>query len=272
MIMSTQTRNQITADAAPPAEPIARRKLAHEVTERLLAQVRDGTYPEGERLPSERQLMERFGVGRPAIREALQDLERMGLIAITHGERAIVRPVSATTVIEQVGAITRHMLSSSARTLEHLKQARLFFEVGMVRIAAERATPADIAAIRQALAEHEAALNDLPVFLDRDKALHRAIAAVSDNPIYTALSEAVFSWLAIFHTDLVRVSGAERVTLAEHARIVECIARHDPDGAAKAMTAHLTRANKLYSLIGHPQVRQAKPKPKPKPPARAPRK
>lgn len=238
------------ADAGVSGDAIPRRKLADEVTERLLARIRSGEFREGERLPSERQLMGLFGVGRPAIREALQNLERMGLIAITHGERASVQPVNARTVISQVGAITRHLLASSPQSLEDLKAARLFFEVGMVRIAAERATAADVAAIRQALAEHEAAVATPPHFLDRDMAFHRSIAAVAGNPIFTALSEAMFGWLATFHRDLVRVTGAERITLDEHRRIVERIAARDPDGAAQAMTAHLTRANKLYSMIG----------------------
>lgn len=240
-----------SVDANATAEAIPRRKLSDEVTERLLEKIRTGEFAEGERLPSERQLMDLFGVGRPTIRESLQHLERMGLISITHGERASVRPISAQTVIGQVGAITRHLLSSSPRTLEDLKEARLFFEVGMVRIAAERATAADIASIRQALADHESALAAPATFLDRDMGFHRAIAAVARNPIYTALSEAMFGWLAAFHTELVRASGAENLTLDEHRRIVERIAAHDVEGAARAMTAHLTRANKLYSMIGH---------------------
>lgn len=249
-----------SAETNATAEAIPRRKLSDEVTERLLAKIRAGEFAEGERLPSERQLMQNFGVGRPAIREALQNLERMGLIAITHGERASVRPISAQTVIGQVGAITRHLLSSSPRTLEDLKEARLFFEVGMVRIAAERATAADVAAIRAALAEHEAAVAVPTHFLDRDMAFHRSIAAVARNPIYTALSEAMFGWLAAFHTELVRASGAENLTIDEHRRIVERIAAHDVDGAARAMTMHLTRANKLYSMIGHgyPPARKRK--------------
>jgi len=250
------TRSPSSEPALATTELIPRRKLAHEVTERLLAGVRDGTFPEGERLPSERMLMSRFGVGRPAVREAMQNLERMGIIQITHGERAVVRPVSATTVITQVGDLTRHLLSCSPQTLEDLKEARLFFEVGMVRIAAQRAKAADIAAIRKAYADHEAALGELSVFLPRDQDFHRAIAAVSGNPIYIALSEAMFGWLATFHTELVRVSGAENVTLAEHARIVDCIARHDVDDAAEAMTAHLTRANKLYSILGTKHTRR----------------
>ncbi len=237
-------------DPTPALDLVPRRKLADEVTERLLHRIRTGGFPEGERLPSERQLMAMFGVGRPTIRESLQNLERMGLITITHGERASVLPVSARTVIGQVGAITRHLLSTSPQTLEHLKDARLLFEVTMVRIAAQRASAHDIAAIRQALAEHRHALADLSVFLDRDMAFHRAIAAVSRNPIFPALSEAMFGWLASYHTELVRASGAERLTLEEHGAILDAIERHDPDAAAQAMTAHLTRANALYSLIG----------------------
>jgi DNA-binding FadR family transcriptional regulator len=49
---------------------------------------------------------------------------------------------------------------------------------------------------------------------------------------------------------MLRVQGAERVTIQEHKRIVDCIAGHDPEGAAKAMTHHLTRAAKLYTRLG----------------------
>ena len=56
----------------------------------------------------------------------------------------------------------------------------------------------------------------------------------------------MLEWLERFHEGLVRAPGREPVGLAEHTRIFNCIARHDADGAARAMTAHLTRANKLY--------------------------
>lgn len=59
-------------------QPIIRRKLADEVRDRLLALIRGGELRPGDRLPSERDLMERFGVGRPAVREALQSLARRG--------------------------------------------------------------------------------------------------------------------------------------------------------------------------------------------------
>ena len=241
--------------AARDFAPIPRRKLYQEVVDRLVAQISGGAFAPGDQLPSERELMKLFGVGRPAIREALQTLDRMGLISVSHGERARVTEPDAGAVIEQIAATARHMLLTSPQTLDHLKEARLFFEVGMVRMAAEKADDADVDRLRQRLEEHRQALEDLARFLEMDKRFHREIAAISDNPIYTAVSQAVFEWLEEFHVELVRLPGAEQITLDEHQAIFEAIAASDPEAAATAMTQHLTRANTLYrqferSLVG----------------------
>ncbi|MGD9507869.1 MAG: GntR family transcriptional regulator, partial [Geminicoccaceae bacterium] len=127
------------------SEPIRRRKLSHEVVDRLLARITRGELSAGDHLPSERDLMGQYGVGRPAVREALQALERMGFLTITHGERARIVAPTARTMIDQVALSAKHLLSTSPTSLEHLKEARVFFETGMVRVAAEHATEADIA-------------------------------------------------------------------------------------------------------------------------------
>lgn len=228
------------------AVPISRRKLYQEVLDRLLARIRAGEFPPGGQLPSERQLMETYAVGRPSVREALFTLQRMGLISITHGDRARLIMVSADTAIRQVSEMAQFLLETSPGSLEHLKDARLLFEVAMVRIAAQKATAHDIVRLRQALDEHRAALKDSSGFLAKDLAFHRIIASISGNPIFEAVSRAMLEWLERYHDALVRAPGREPVGLAEHARIVNCIAKHDADGAARAMTAHLTRANKLY--------------------------
>ncbi|MDJ0945344.1 MAG: transcriptional regulator NanR [Kiloniellales bacterium] len=226
--------------------PIPRRKLYQEVVDRLVAQISGGAFAPGDQLPSERELMKLFGVGRPAIREALQTLDRMGIITVSHGERARVTAPDAGAVIEQIAATARHMLLTSPQTLDHLKEARLFFEVGMVRIAAVKAEEADLARLRRRLEDHRQALRDLDRFLEMDKRFHREIAAISGNPIYAAVSQAVFEWLEEFYVELVRLPGAEQITLTEHQAIFDAIAAHDPDAAAEAMTRHLTRANELY--------------------------
>ncbi len=232
--------------AATEFAPIPRRKLYQEVVDRLVAQISGGAFAPGDQLPSERELMKLFGVGRPAIREALQTLDRMGLITVSHGERARVTEPDAGAVIEQIAATARHMLLTSPQTLDQLKDARLFFEVGMVRMAAEKAEDADVDRLRQRLEDHRKALKDSARFLEMDKLFHREIAAISGNPIYTAVSQAVFEWLEEFHVELVRLPGAEQITLDEHQRIFAAIAAGDPEAAATAMTQHLTRANNLY--------------------------
>jgi DNA-binding FadR family transcriptional regulator len=77
-------------DVMEGVQRIAKRKLSDEVFERLKRLIVEGEKPPGSLMPSERELMTRFGVGRPAIREAMQQLEGMGLVAIHHGERARV--------------------------------------------------------------------------------------------------------------------------------------------------------------------------------------
>jgi GntR family transcriptional regulator, sialic acid-inducible nan operon repressor len=216
------------------------------VEQRLLDRIRSGEIPPGGQMPSERELMEVFGVGRPAIREALQSLERSGIVEIAHGERARVVMPTAESLIEQIAGGARHLLRMQPDTLAHLKDARVFLETGMARLAAERATDEDIGRLRQRLAEHRQALNQLDVFLERDMAFHREIARISGNPIFPAIVEALFHWAAEYYQAIVRAPGVENVTLAEHQRLFEAIAARNPAAAEQAMREHLTRASALY--------------------------
>jgi DNA-binding FadR family transcriptional regulator len=229
--------------------PILRRKLYQEVLDRLMSRIASGEIAPGDPLPSERELMDAYGVGRPAIREALQALERSGIVTISHGERARLVVPTPTMLMAQIQEGARHLLRSEPHSLDHLKDARVFLETGLARLAAERSDAAGLAALRLRLDEHRAALAHLEVFLDRDMAFHRQIAAMTGNPIFPAIVEAMFGWLGAFYRSLVRIEGAENVTLLEHERIYEAIASGDPDAAGEAMRVHLTRANDLYRRV-----------------------
>lgn len=236
------------AAGAPARERIIRRKLSDEVFDRLREMIVSGQLKPGDPMPSERDLMDRFGVGRPAVREALQQMHTMGLITIAHGERSRVNTLSAGSVLDRVDQAAQLLLSAAPDQLDYLKEARRMFECGLVRLAAERASATDVAELR-ALNRHQAAqLSDPTAFIAADMAFHARIAAISGNPIMGAVSEAMLKWLFRYHEAVLYWSGNEDKTLAEHDLIVDRIAAGDPAGAVAQMVAHLDRS---AALIHH---------------------
>lgn len=228
-------------------DPIIRRKLSDEVFDRLKAMIVSGERGPGVTLPSERELMTHFGVGRPAIREAMQALANLGLVTISHGERARVRQLTAESAMRQLDPIAQLLLSSSPESLEHLKEARSFFERGMVRRAAELATAEDVADLREIHARQTALAGDAPAFMRADMAFHARIAQITGNPIYAAVSEMMLGWLREYHAHTLIWHGRSDQTLVEHAEVIDRIEAHDADGAEQALMRHLARSNHLYA-------------------------
>lgn len=236
-------------------QPIVRRKLADEVRDRILAQIRKGDLNPGDRLPSERALMESYGVGRPAVREALQSLSAAGLIEISHGERARVAQPDTHSLFDRVGQTMLHLLQTSPATLGDLKEARVLFEVGMAKIAANRAAAQDLAKLEECL-ERQRRAAGTGEFVKEDMAFHRAIAAISGNTVCAMLSEAMLDWLFQFRTDLLRLPGSELITIAEHERLVAAIAAHDEVAAGQAMAEHLRRSDERYRILEDAMARR----------------
>ena len=230
------------------ATPLARRKLPELIQERILEEIQSGRRMPGDLLPSERELMALYRVGRPAVREAMQNLQRMGLVQIRHGERPRVAVPSLTRAVADLREPINHLLLHSEGSLEHLKDARLLVRDGN---GADRRAVADPGARGEAAAGARGAGTSaaaLPEFTALDGRFHYEIACVSGNPIFSALSEALFGWLASFHVHLVQSPGHESVTLQEHRQILGEIAAGNEEGAAAEMRAHLNRSSALYRV------------------------
>lgn len=120
------------------------------------------------------------------------------------------------------------------------------FETGMVRIAACKRSPGDLARLRSIVAAQREAREDRARFVALDGNFHREIAVIAGNPLFSAVSEAVFLWLRDFYLGAVSVKGLEALTLEEHESILAALEEGDADAAARRMSDHLERANELY--------------------------
>ena len=225
--------------------PIRTRRLHEEVADRLEASITAGALGANDSLPSERELMTRYGVGRPAVREALLSLQQRGLIDRRNGERARVASPSAAGVVAQMTLPVRRMLAD-AQNVRHFQAARSLFETALAREAAHHATAGQVAMLAEALAANRAQIGDRAEFARTDVAFHFCLAAIPNNPIFTALHQALVGWL----TEQRRVTLASRhafdVAYAAHARIFQAVEARDEDAAAQAMSDHLAEVAELY--------------------------
>jgi len=203
-----------------------------DIAEHIELMVLSGKTPAGTRLPSERDLMERFGVGRSTVREALFALKKRGLLVVNSGARARVTSPDPRLVLGEYGPVVRHMLAQLDR-VRRFRHARALLEVARAREAALCASEDGIAGISAALEANRRAIDDGSLFTETDLEFHLAIARACDYPLFTALHDAMLDWLA----DQRRVSrsaGAQAETVyLEHKRVHDAIVRRDALAACR---------------------------------------
>lgn len=230
-------------------DPIPRRRLYEEVARRIEDLISSGELAEGDALPAERDLMQQFDVGRPAVREALLSLQQKGLVAVGNGERArVVRP-DAGHLIGAVSSAVRVYLQESDGEVQ-FQAARRLFESAIAREAARIATRPDIDRIERALDENRAARGDAAAFELTDVGFHFEIVKTLGNPLLTGLHTALTEWLAEQRRSSLQVEGAETAATNAHERIFAAIASGDGDAAEAEMQSHLDRVSEFLRFAG----------------------
>lgn len=219
-------------------QPVERKKLSQTIEEELERMIRQGELQEGEALPSERDLMQAFSVGRPSVRDALAGLARKGLVKISSGERTRVTRPSADTIISELSVMSKDFLAQPGG-LKYFEQLRKFFESSLVRYAAEHASEEDIAELRNALELNKKAIKNNAQFKKTDVYFHRVIAGIPKNPIFLAIHHALIDWVIDSRKNSIDYEMLNEISYKAHEQIFKCIENRDPIGADAALSKHI---------------------------------
>jgi GntR family transcriptional repressor for pyruvate dehydrogenase complex len=232
------------ADFRPiPKQP----SIPEVVLEEIYRLIAAGELRVGDRLPSEVELAERFGVGRSSIREAMRALHLLGVIEVIQGKGTFVRqPGILPLVIDwsriaQMGIITEVM------------EARRFVEVLLTQLAAERATDEDIEALREALERCRASVTNLESDIQAGVNFHLAVADAAHNQVLALMYRTIYD-LYLETARRTRVTPeAAQSRVQDHERIFQAIVDRDPHAAAQAIREHLEKG---YQFLTTAELRE----------------
>jgi GntR family transcriptional regulator, transcriptional repressor for pyruvate dehydrogenase complex len=210
------------------------RRLSDKVADMMLETILSDRLKVGDRLPSERELGEQFGVSRTVIREAVRALVTKGVIDVRSGSGLRVAAVDANAVSESMSLFLR----GGTLDFEKVHEVRTVLEVHLAGLAAERATADDVSQLREIHERMGQETSDVEAAARDDLEFHRAIARATHNELFLLLMDSIGSSLIDIRRENLG-SGSAPMTLSQHEEILELVAAHDPEGAQTAMQAHL---------------------------------
>ncbi len=211
-------------------------KPSDKIIKQIKQLISTGQLKPGDRLPSERLLSERFGIGRTSVRDAIQKLEFYGILKTLPQSGTVVAGMGITAL---EGLIT-DVLKLEGNDFNALVETRYILETKSARFAAERRTNDDIVSIATALNDYEKAINNKQVSVEHDLLFHLTIAEASKNPVLKSLMMIVTPDIITYFTENDVCAGTRPTSaLEEHHEILGFIEKKDPDNAELAMKNHL---------------------------------
>lgn len=227
-----------------PIKP--KERLYQEIVDQIQQQILSGALKPGDQIPAERDLAERFGVSRTAVREAIKSLTEKGLIEVFVGRGTFVTNLSTDRVVESITLLLRN----EQHNVASLQEARELLEVPTARLAASRRSDAHIARLRALASEMEEERSLSPRLVDGDTEFHVEVARATGNPILVLLSQTIVALLRSERLYREDFDGSLPAAFADHREIVDAIEDCDGDRASRAMTEHL-------ALVSTPTPRRA---------------
>jgi GntR family transcriptional regulator, transcriptional repressor for pyruvate dehydrogenase complex len=226
-------------------EPVSRQKTYEIVAERLLALISSRRLRPGEPIPSERELVQLYRVGRSSVREALRMLESKGVIASTgNGGFAVAEFGNA------LNNSLDFLLSVDEADYGELFEVRRILEGEAAALAASRRDDEDLARIAAEIDGMEAGLGSEDGFITADLRFHLTVAEASGNRLIVRLMEAIRSLLQRSLSSAYHIPGSPEGAVVLHRLILEAIAEKRPEEARQRMQEHVSRVQRDITRSG----------------------
>lgn len=213
-------------------------KIAESVARQILRDIKEQHLSPGATLPPESAMLERFGIGRGSLREALRILEVNGLIRIRPGPGG--GPVVATQDPRNFGQMMTLHLQSIGATYRQLLEARAEYEALLARKAGEQ--PDDLAGqiVRAAINGVGQNWTEDPVYASATGSFHQAVGKASGNPVLALVSDSIYSIWSVRVTAVLYPPEDRTLVLEQHDAIARAIEKHDPKRAERLMREHMS--------------------------------
>ncbi len=233
MLQSSTSRGAARFEVVPAQSM----RTFESVVQQIREHIARGDLKPGDKLPPERQLAEQLQVGRNAVREALRNLENAGLIVTERGAKggAFICEGDAGRMVQAVD----DMVQLGSISVDDLTELRIHLLDSVVRLACERATEADIAALQDLADKTAGTINDSndEGRLRYSLEFYRALAAATGNRAFSMVVESI-------SPPVVRLLGPIAYSPQELAsarqRFMACFRQRDAQGACREMKALLT--------------------------------
>ncbi len=215
--------------------PVAGKSVSEFVIDRIVEMIAQKELAPGVVLPTEKELAQQLGVSLIALREATRVLKILGVLRSVPRRGTIVLPQAEYAQFEQLGIL----LGLSAENTGNVMEARSIVEGRAVRLAAQRATPEEIAEMRRLLNRQERHVHDVVGYPQEDEAFHRATVIAAHNPILVTVLDAMRRPLRVVRQQTALLPHRLEKAMTYHTRLVDAIAARDPDAAEHALLDHL---------------------------------
>ena len=211
-------------------------RLYEQIVQQIEESIVKGDLKAGDQLPAERELAQRFGVSRTAVREAVKALREKGLVEAYSGRGTFITD-GTTHAARQSFDLMIKIGQQEGST--HLAELRLILEPGIAALAAERVEDEDLAAMREAVAVMQRSQKDPEAYIEADLDFHLALAEAAANPLILSLIDSIVGLLREQRIKIFNVEGGPQRGQFHHKRILEAMERRDPEMARGSMRAHL---------------------------------